>query len=579
MKMMKFALFFALWAANFAGLNAKESAKNYVLGHERVPGQMIIKLSDEKTDLNFLKSFGVMNIEEIPVSFGTFKLLTFSDDKNFYNKMDLLGQQPGVLYAEPNFIYHLVNPLVHQPIRNLMDETLGEYLEDDGDDLVYSPGVPMFDRLWGLHNTGQGTPSGSASTEGADIDALRAWAIETGSRNITIAVIDTGIDYTHRDLADNMWVNLDELNGTPGEDSDGNGFIDDIYGYDFSGDRGDPMDGHGHGTHCAGTIGALHQNDFGVAGVMAEVSMVAIKFLSDSGSGTTANAIRSVDYATMLNVDIMSNSWGGGAYSEALKEAIERAHEAGILFVAAAGNSSSNNDVRPMYPANYEVPNVISVAATTGTDQLASFSSFGQNTVHIAAPGFHTLSTTPNNRHAVFSGTSMATPHVAGALGLLLAHEGGRLPVEEVVERLIATSDPVPALRGRVIQSARLNAYNLLTDTRPDRNEPDPDAWQTIVLDEVWESNHPYSNNERLERVFHVEGAKYIRLIFTRYDLEQNYDFVRLYDARGAEGQRITGRGQNVASDFIEGDTVKAVFTSDHSVTAWGFLVEEIQYQ
>ena len=176
---------------------------------------------------------------------------------------------------------------------------------------------------------------------------------------------------------------------------------------------GDPMDGHSHGTHCAGTIGAVHDNEIGVSGVMADVSIVAIKFLTDRGSGTTANAVKAIQYATKLNVDLMSNSWGGGGFSQALYDAIEEASEAGIVFTAAAGISRSNNDQRPHYPSNYQIPNVISVAAHTAQDTLASFSCYGEKTVHVAAPGHKILSTTKKGGYAVYSGTSMATPHVS----------------------------------------------------------------------------------------------------------------------------------------------------------------------
>lgn len=274
----------------------------------------------------------------------------------------------------------------------------------------------------------------------------------------------------------------------------------------------------------------------------------------------------------------MSNSWGGGGRSQALKEAIIRANDEGILFVAAAGNSSANNDMRDSFPANYDVDNVISVAATTGTDALASFSSYGRTKVHVGAPGHQILSTVQNGNYRVLSGTSMAAPHVSGALGLLLAKEG-RLPVSEVRERLVATTDPLASLRGKVMNSGRLNAYNLLTDTRPDRNEPNPEEWEVQVLETPWESEHPYDNNEFEEQVFHVEGANFMRLRVTKFDLENRFDYLSVIDANGDEVDRITGAGEDYASDYVEGDTMTVIFKSDHSVTRWGFLIEEIEVQ
>ena len=217
-----------------------------------------------------------------------------------------------------------------------------------------------------------------------------------------------------------MWVNEAEANGEPGVDDDGNGYVDDIHGYDFANDDGDPMDGHGHGTHCAGVIGADHNGD-GIAGLMGDVQLVGIKFLTDSGSGDTINAIKSIDYATQVGVHIMSNSWGGGGFSQALKESIERARDAGILFVAAAGNSNSDNDKRPMYPATYDVENIISVGAMDGKGNKSSFSSYGETTVHVFAPGSNILSTVPGDAYRKMSGTSMATPYASAALGMLLA--------------------------------------------------------------------------------------------------------------------------------------------------------------
>lgn len=567
MFLKKNLIFSAVLALGF-GSSAAFSKDDFA---ERVPGEIIVKFNSDKVDMGFLKSMGVMTIEPLGVSFGNFQKIELNDDKNFDMTLQALNDHPDVEYAEPNFVYRLIEPIVEDKADYLVDQIVGDLSE-------YLPDVPRMNELWGLVNTGQGVPGGGSSIEGADIDAMRAWALERGSHNVTIAVIDTGIDYNHQDLAANMWVNEDELHGTPGEDSDGNGFVDDIYGYDFTRNQGSPMDGNGHGTHCAGTIGAIHNNGLGVAGVMADVRMMGLKFLTDRGSGTTANAIRAVDYATMMDVDIMSNSWGGGGRSQALKDAIINANEAGILFVVAAGNSSSNNDTRPTYPASYNVDNVIAVAATTGMDGLASFSSFGAESVHLGAPGHQILSSTPNNNYRVLSGTSMAAPHVSGALGLLLSQEG-RLPTSEVRERLIATTDPVGALRGRVANSGRLNAYNLLTDTRPDRNEPNPDAWETIVLDEVWETDHPYNNNEYEERVFHVEGAKFMRLRINRYDLEFRFDYLQVKNSNGEEVERITGIGEDYASQYVEGDTMTVVFQSDHTITRWGFLIEEIEVQ
>lgn len=546
-------------------------AANAYAAVETVPGEMLVKLKgNEKAALkSVIDSVGATLGRTIKLSYGEVHLLKVDQKSDIKSLTKALASNPAVEYAEPNFVYRAIVPEKQMTLESVMAPVME----------FGAPNDPKFGQLWGLNNDGGNEPSRTMpGVVGADIDAFKAWEITKGSRAVKIAVIDTGIDYRHPDLAANMMVNEAELNGTAGVDDDGNGYVDDIYGYDFAGKDGDPMDGHSHGTHCAGTIGAIHDNGEGVAGVMSEVSFLAVKFLSDSGSGSTADAISAIDYATSRGVDIMSNSWGGGGYSAALKEAIERAADAGILFTAAAGNSGSNNDQSPHYPSNYDVENVISVAASTAQDDLASFSCYGRRTVHIAAPGHRILSTTKNGGYAVYSGTSMATPHVTGALGLLLAQEG-RMPVAEVRERLMATSEPIGALRGRTINSGRLNAYNLLTDTRPERNEPNPGDWRSIPLDEVWETNHPYGHNVSMERTFSVAGAKFVRLKIEKYDLEKNYDFITVKNASRQVVEKFSGQGEGAVSEYVEGDTIHATFTSDRSVDGWGFKIVEVEAQ
>ena len=246
------------------------------------------------------------------------------------------------------------------------------------------------------------------------IDAQDAWGISTGSKSVVVAVIDTGVDYTHPDLAANIWTN-------PNAGKDG--FVGDVHGYNFVANTGDCMDDNGHGTHVSGTIAAVGNNGLGVAGVTWSTSIMALKFLNSQGQGYLSDAVRAINYATMerttygVNVRVINASWGGGSFSAAMQSAIQAAGNAGILFVAAAGNSASNNDVTPQYPANYRLPNVISVAASDQNDNLAYFSCYGATTVDIAAPGVSIYSTLPGNRYGALSGTSMATPQVSGRGG------------------------------------------------------------------------------------------------------------------------------------------------------------------
>jgi thermitase len=543
--------------------------------HPHVPGEVIIKFKNGVNAKSFMrnKSIGLSLQETVNLSYGKVFVMNFnSKQKSIDSIIDHLNNDPKVEYAEPNYIYKIIQPIEEFSVSDIIKTQKKK-------SFMSLPEDPRFGELWGLQNTGDNEPGSSTpGVEGADINATRAWEITKGSKDIKIAVIDTGIDYTHPDLVDNIWTNEAEANGEAGVDDDGNGYVDDIHGYDFANGDGDPRDGHSHGTHCAGTIGAVHNNGEGIAGVMANVTLVGIKFLTDSGSGTTVNAIKAIDYATKLNVDLMSNSWGGGGFSEALKESIVRASEAGIIFAAAAGNSSTNNDSRPHYPSNYQVPNVVSVAAHTAQDGLASFSCYGRNTVHIAAPGHKILSSVKDGGYKVYSGTSMATPHVAGALGLLLAH-AGRMPHEEMRERLMATSIPVQAYRGKTIRGGRLEAYNLLKNIRPERREPKPNEWKDLALDEAWETAHPYGNNLNIDKEFHVPGAKYIRLKISRYDLENRYDYIQISGKSRNVVDKVSGNGEAYFSEFVEGDTLMAKFKSDRSVQKWGFLIQEIQWQ
>jgi hypothetical protein len=322
------------------------------------------------------------------------------------------------------------------------------------------PSDLRFGELWGLHNTGQ-----SGGTADVDVDAPEAWDITTGSSSILVGVIDTGVDYNHEDLAANMWRNPGEIPGN-GVDDDGNGYVDDIYGIDAYNGDSDPMDDHNHGTHVSGTIGAVGGNGIGVVGVNWRVTIMALKFLGSSGSGSTSGAIECINYAVIMasrgvNIRVLSNSWGGGGYSAALRDAIQTAANAGILFVAAAGNDAANNDATPHYPSSYDVANVIAVASTDRYDQRSSFSSYGLSSVDVAAPGSSVLSTTRNNQYAIFSGTSMATPHVSGIAALILA-SNPTMSYQALRKLILFSSDSVSSLSGLVLTGGRVNANNAL---------------------------------------------------------------------------------------------------------------------
>ena len=355
-----------------------------------------------------------------------------------------LKRDPRVEYAEPNYIVK-----TFQTPPSL-------------------PNDPLFPQLWGLHNTGQ---TGGATD--ADIDAPEAWGIMNAS-NVIVGVIDTGVDYAHEDLLPNMWKNPGEVGGD-GIDNDQNGFIDDVYGWDFANNDNDPMDDFGHGTHVAGTIGAAGTNSVGVVGVNWQAKIAAIKFLNAGGSGTIENAVKAVQYANLMGFPVTSNSWGGGGFSQALYDAIAATGQNGYLFVAAAGNSGANSDQFLMDPAAFDLPNIISVAATDHNDAKAGFSNYGLQSVDVGAPGVNILSSVPKSGCALcdptgyrpLSGTSMATPHVSGAVALVWS-KFPAFTYMQVKDRILGTVDPLPVLEGKTVSGGRMNLNNLFeTDTTP----------------------------------------------------------------------------------------------------------------
>ncbi len=326
--------------------------------------------------------------------------------------------------------------------------------------------------LWHLKNAGQygGTP-------GADIHATAAWDTQTDASNIIVAVVDTGIRYTHEDLAANMWTNPGETgldgNGlaksTNLQDDDGDGFVDDVHGINAILGTGDPNDDYGHGTHVAGIIGAVGNNGVGVAGVAWRVQLMACKFIDASGNGSVSDAITCLDYARAHGAKIVNASWGSYSFtSSALRDAINLLRDAGIIFVAAAGNDANDNDGNSLYPASYEYDNIIAVAATDRTDALAAFSNYGGTTVQLAAPGSPVFScwNGSDSDYRNFDGTSMAAPMVAGACALLEARYPGE-STHQIMNRIFSTVDALPAMAGKTVTGGRLNVARALAPVPP----------------------------------------------------------------------------------------------------------------
>ena len=414
-------------------------AGTFNLDREHVPGELIVKFKDAKSAkaVQTIRNLG----GSVKYQFHTrgahvLKFAKFTSNEALLKVAKNLNARSDVEYVEANTIIRV------NKVPNDID----------------------FSQQYGMQNTGA-----NGGTVNADIHAVQAWDISTGSQNVVVGIIDTGIDYTHPDIAPNYWKNPGETgvdaNGkdkqTNGVDDDGNGYIDDFRGWDFANNDNDPMDDHAHGTHCAGVIGARGNDGAGVAGVNWNVSLVGIKFLTGAGGGTLEDAVKAIEYGNTLGLDLTSNSWGGGGFSQTMQDAIAAADARGILFVAAAGNESNNNDSSPAYPASYPVGNVISVAASDNKDQMAYFSNSGVRTVHVAAPGVDIYSSVPGSKYKKMSGTSMATPHVAGLAALVKA----ALPdatAAQVRARIINGVDRSPYWSTRVVSGGRINALNSL---------------------------------------------------------------------------------------------------------------------
>jgi len=354
-----------------------------------------------------------------------------------------LRADPRVEYAEPNYLVH------------------ADRLPDD----------PRLVEQYALRNTGQ-----TGGTAGADLDALRAWNIATGDpgapgaghAGVIIGIIDSGTDQRHPDLRDSLFVNPGEIPDN-GLDDDGNGFVDDVTGWDFANGDNDPFDDAYHGTHVSGIAAATGDNGIGIAGVAWRARLLPVKFLAADGTGFSADAIHAIDYAALMGARVLNNSWGGGAFSNIMFDTIAAVGTDGVLFVAAAGNDSENIDINPHYPASYNLPNVIAVAATDDKDGIATFSSYGARGVLLGAPGVGILSTLPGAAYGLLNGTSMAAPMVTGAAALLLSAEPG-LTIPEVRARIAASARPVPALQGKTTTGGRLDLFRLLA--HPDAIPP-----------------------------------------------------------------------------------------------------------
>jgi subtilisin family serine protease len=393
-------------------------------GHEVAARQVLLKLRAPSSALlqQFRQLTDADDLRALDNAQGLY--LLHSRSGNVAALLSILRSIPAIAYAEPDYIVKS----------------------------TATPNDASFTQQWSLLNIGM---------PGADIGATRAWDVSTGSTANVVGVVDTGIDYTHPDLAANVWsapssftvtLSWGQLTCPAGS-----------HGYNAIARSCDPRDDNQHGTHVSGTIGAAGNNGLGVAGVNWTTRIMGLKFLSSSGSGSTSDAIDAIEFALQAktafgggaNVRVLSNSWGGAGASQALLDEINKANTRDVLFVVAAGNSAQNDDLAPFYPASFNAANLISVAATTNTDTLASFSNYGSGSVHLGAPGVNIVSTLPGAAYGYMSGTSMATPHVSGAAMLVLAKCG--LTTSALKTALLANVDPLASLAGITVSGGRLN--------------------------------------------------------------------------------------------------------------------------
>ena len=463
-------------------------------GPAYVPGEILIRPAtaiiasatsnamDTDTYLSMVNaSYGATTIETI----GSIRRIRLPDAVSVENGVNMYASTMGIETVEPNYYYYGSVPVV-------------------ANDTLYS-------LLWGLHNTGQ-TVNGTVGTAGAHISAPWAWDLATGSASIVVAVLDSGIRWSHQDLSANIWTNSGET-AANGIDDDGNGYVDDVRGWDFVNADNNPDDDNGHGTHVAGTIGAVGNNNLGVTGVNWAVQLMPVKAGNAASLYTAADIIAGINYAATNGADVVNMSFGGPSFSSLMKAAIDAAPN--VLFVAAAANGGADgigddNDISPIYPASYTSANIISVAASDQVDSLAAFSNFGAVSVDVAAPGVNIASTfnTSDSMYAYSNGTSMAAPHVAG-LGALMKGANSTLTVAQLIAEITGNVDSKPAFTGKMSSGGRINAYAsvnaVIAPTAP--SVLTATGASSTQVDLVWTDNATNETGFKIERKTGVGGT------------------------------------------------------------------------
>ena len=479
--------------------------------------------------------------------------LTLHPGRTVEEAVAALEHNPNVLYVEPDYVVNA----------------------------AAIPNDPSFGSLWGM----------------ANIRAPAAWDTTTGDRDVVVAIIDTGIDRTHPDLQGNLWTNPGEI-ANNGVDDDGNGYVDDLYGWDFAYNDNDPSDGNNHGTHVAGTIGARGDNGLGVVGVNWQVKLVGLKFLNNSGSGSTSNAILALQYACDAGIRVSNNSWGGGGYSQALYDAIKAAKSTGHLFVAAAGNGGAdgvgdNNDLTPFYPSSYNLDNLIAVASITSADARSSFSNYGAASVDLGAPGSSIYSTLPGGKYGTYSGTSMATPHVSGAVAMLM----GLHPTwtyGQVRDAIRETARPLSALAGTTVTGGTLDlaaavAYSPVTSPPAAPNGLSASSPSSTQVTLGWTDNSGDESGFSIERS--TDGALFAQIAtvgasvttYTDSGLAPSTDYwyrVSAFNGAGSSGgsEVVSVRTQDAPSVPAAPTLISVTPSPKMATLVWGDVIGETGY-
>jgi thermitase len=434
---------------------------------------------------------------------------------------------------------------------------------------------PELEKSWGLSNFGQAADGLPPGIPGVDVGAPKAWAIHEGDAAESVAVLDSGVDLTHEELRANLWRNPGEVCAN-GRDDDGNGFVDDCNGWNFVDGDSNVSDSYSHGTSIAGVIAAAAGNGKGSRGVGAALRVMPLRVIDAKGVGTTAWQISAIEYAVAMGARVLSASWGGTEFDPALYEAVRWAGEQGALFVAAAGNNAKNNDtdLRPVYPASFRLPSLVTVAAYDNRDTLTQFSNFGRETVHLGAPGIG-IFTTMIGGYRFAEGTSFAVPFVAAGAALLRSFVPG-LSVKAVKERVLATTEVIHYYEGhRLSSGGRLNLYNLLRDIRPPRPAP-PSSWAREAR--ALATPHPYVNKVPVRFELEHPGATHVRVHFNGFSTEGCCDRVVLRD----KTQRLVAAYSGKLGDFWSadalGDTLIIEMVPDYSMSDYGFEIDALEW-